>query len=458
MHLEFKWSEFLKFSFIFSILFFLLCLQTLTFSDVSSTNNKSIEPTNENSLTNTVKKNFINISENNNYNNKTSFSQNQNKTLNEQKIKIVAAGDFGCRPIAQNNIKQIELQKPDIFLVLGDLSYEPTMDCWYNMTKGLDSKIKIAIGNHEDYEEKAKGGSKELKDSLLKHYNLQNSYYSFDYGNVHFLVLDTQLEFSLDVFKILDEDEKEENNDNNKDEESNKPDAKYYATTLKDLLDSHNIKDEIPPFYLLKDEVIVEDIPLDTEQYKFVVNDLKKANNNPYIDWIVVMFHKPFYSSLTSHSQEYIMREKYQPLFDKYGVDIVLQGHNHFYNRTLPLQFNPQNVSKPIVDESNNPNKFFNPEGSIFSVIGLGGRSSHIFLNQPDYVVKQHNGFGFLSIEINGKELDAKYYDIGYKCNEQKLKESDLEEGDFTIYEMSSCKKDKSKNDLEIIDHYILSK
>jgi 3',5'-cyclic AMP phosphodiesterase CpdA len=458
MHLEFKWSEFLKFSFIFSILFFLLCLQTLTFSDVSSTNNKSIEPTNENSLTNTVKKNFINISENNNYNNKTSFSQNQNKTLNEQKIKIVAAGDFGCRPVAQNNINQIELQKPDIFLVLGDLSYEPTMDCWYSMTKGLDSKIKIAIGNHEDYEEKAKGGSKELKDSLLKHYNLQNSYYSFDYGNVHFLVLDTQLEFSLDIFKILDEDEKEENNDNNKDEESNKPDAKYYATTLKDLLDSHNIKAEIPPFYLLNDEVIVEDIPLDTEQYKFVVNDLKKANNDPFIDWIVVMFHKPFYSSLTSHSQEYIMREKYQPLFDKYGVDIVLQGHNHMYDRTLPLQFNPQNISKPIVDESNNPNKFFNPEGSIFSVIGLGGRSSHIFLHQPDYVVKQHNGFGFLSIEINGKELDAKYYDIGYKCKEQKLKESDLEEGDFTIYEMSSCKKDKSKNDLEIIDHYIISK
>jgi 3',5'-cyclic AMP phosphodiesterase CpdA len=458
MHLEFKWSEFLKFSFIFSILFCLLCLQTLTFSDVSSTSNKSIEPTNENSLTNTVKKNFINISENNNYNNKTSFSQNQNKTLNEQKIKIVAAGDFGCRPVAQNNINQIELQKPDIFLVLGDLSYEPTMDCWYSMTKGLNSKIKIAIGNHEDYEEKAKGGSKELKDSLLKHYNLQNSYYSFDYGNVHFLVLDTQLEFSLDIFKILDEDEKEENNDNNKDEESNKPNAKYYATTLKDLLDSHNIKAEIPPFYLLNDEVVVEDIPLETEQYKFVVNDLKKANNNPYLDWIVVMFHKPFYSSLTSHSQEYIMREKYQPLFDKYGVDIVLQGHNHMYDRTLPLQFNPQNISKPIVDESNNPNKFLNPEGSIFSVIGLGGRSSHIFLNQPDYVVKQHNGFGFLSIEIKGKELDAKYYDIGYKCKEQKLKESDLEEGDFTIYEMSTCKKDKSKNDLEIIDHYIISK
>ncbi|HSF49146.1 MAG TPA: hypothetical protein VLA74_00155 [Nitrososphaeraceae archaeon] len=37
---------------------------------------------------------------------------------------------------------------------------------------------------------------------------------------------------------------------------------------------------------------------------------------------------------------------------------------------------------------------------------------------------------------------------------------SDLEEGDFTIYEMSSCKNDKSKSkdSLEIIDHYTISK
>ncbi|MGZ5551207.1 MAG: metallophosphoesterase [Nitrososphaeraceae archaeon] len=460
MLLEFKWCDLIKFSFIFSVVFFLICLQTLSFQDVFSTNNnKSFESTNESNLTtNTSKKNFINISDDDDNN----TSHNQNQILNEQKIKIVAAGDFGCRPVAQNNIKQIELQKPDIFLVLGDLSYEPTMDCWYDMTKGLDSRIKIAIGNHEDEEEKAKGGSKELKDSLLKHYNLQNSYYSFDYRNIHFLVLDTQLEFSFDVFKMLEEEEEKariEETSNNKDDESNKPEAKYYATTLKDLLTKYNIKGEIPPYHLINDEVIVEDVPLNTEQYKFAAKDLEKANNNSSIDWIFVMFHKPFYSSLTSHMQEYIMREKYQPVFDKYGVDLVLQGHNHLYDRTLPLRFNPQNISKPIVDESNNTNKFVNPEGSIFSVIGLGGRSSHIFLNQPDYVVKQSNVFGFLSIEINGKELDAKYFDIGYKCNEQKLKEKDLEEGDFTVYEMSSCKNDnKSKDSLEIIDHYTISK
>jgi 3',5'-cyclic AMP phosphodiesterase CpdA len=453
MLLEFKCREFLKFSCIFSILFFLLCLQTLTFSDVFSTNNKDLESTNEGSLTNSVKKNFSNISDDDKNNN---TSVNQNQIINEQKIKIVAVGDFGCRPVAQDNIKQIELQKPDIFLALGDLTYEPTADCWYDMTKALDSKTKIAIGNHEDDEEKATGGSKELKDSLLEHYDLQNSYYSFDYGNVHFLVLDTQLEFSLNVFKQVEEEDKE-NDDNNKDDESNKPDAKYYATTLKDLLAKHDIKGEIPPYHLINDEMIVEDVPLNTKQYEFVVNDLEKTNNNSSIDWIIVMFHKPFYSSLSSHIQEYIMREKYQPVFDKYGVDMVLQGHNHIYDRTLPIKFNPNNISKPLVDESNNTNKFFNPEGSIFSVIGLGGRSSHIFLNQPDYVVKQHNGFGFLNIEINGKELDAKYYDIGYNCKEQQLKEKDLEEGDFTIFEMSSCKNNK-KDPVKIIDHYSISK
>ena len=41
------------------------------------------------------------------------------------------------------------------------------------------------------------------------------------------------------------------------------------------------------------------------------------------------------------------------------------------------------------------------------------------------------------------KNLDAKYYDIGYKCKKEKLKEKDLEEGDFKIYAMSTCKKDK---------------
>ena len=191
MFFEIKCCGSIKISFIFCILSFLIFLQTFTLQDVFSTTD-----TEKNSVTSNFNKNIINKTyvENNS-------TVNQTLTKDKQKIKIVTAGDFGCRPVPQNNIKQIELQNPDIFLVLGDLSYKPTMDCWYEMTKKLDSKTKIAIGNHEDDEEAEKGGSNALKDSLLEHYNLPNSFYSFDFGYVHFLVLDTQLEFSFNIFK-----------------------------------------------------------------------------------------------------------------------------------------------------------------------------------------------------------------------------------------------------------------
>ena len=49
---------------------------------------------------------------------------------------------------------------PELVLVPGDLSYKKTASCWINMTKPLDSKIKIAMGNHEDYEEEGTKGKK----------------------------------------------------------------------------------------------------------------------------------------------------------------------------------------------------------------------------------------------------------------------------------------------------------
>ena len=101
---------------------------------------------------------------------------------------------------AQENIKNIEKLDPELILVAGDLSYEKTPDCWFNMTKSVDSKTKIAIGNHDDYEEEGANGEN-LKKAILDHYNLNKSYYSFDYQNVHVLVMDTQLELSVETLE-----------------------------------------------------------------------------------------------------------------------------------------------------------------------------------------------------------------------------------------------------------------
>ena len=121
-------------------------------------------------------------------------------------------------------------------------------------------------------------------------------------------------------------------------------------------------------------------LELDEEQYKFVLDDLEKTSQNKDIDWIFVMFHKPMYSPLSKQFEEYIMRDKYQPIFDKYDIDLVIQGHNHIYSRTLPLSFNESNISKPIVDQNSSPSNntiFTNPIGTIFLVVGTGGGELH---------------------------------------------------------------------------------
>lgn len=54
--------------------------------------------------------------------------------------------------------------------------------------------------------------------------------------------------------------------------------------------------------------------------------------------WTVVVFHHPVYSSARGRDNKEV-RELWQPIFDKHGVDLVLQGHDHTYARTGPRRF-----------------------------------------------------------------------------------------------------------------------
>src|SRR4029453_5706499 len=53
-------------------------------------------------------------------------------------------------------------------------------------------------------------------------------------------------------------------------------------------------------------------------------------------DWKIAFFHHPLYSSGGRHGSDLQLREQLEPLFLKYGVDIVLAGHEHFYERIKP--------------------------------------------------------------------------------------------------------------------------
>lgn len=81
---------------------------------------------------------------------------------------------------------------------------------------------------------------------------------------------------------------------------------------------------------------------LDTEtdllgvQRGWLENDLAGAASNPGTDWIIAVLHRPPYSS-GSHGSQLDVREAWCPLFERHGVDVVFSGHDHCYERSIPI-------------------------------------------------------------------------------------------------------------------------
>lgn len=55
-------------------------------------------------------------------------------------------------------------------------------------------------------------------------------------------------------------------------------------------------------------------------------------------EWKIAFFHHPIYSSGGRHGSDTALRDQLEPLFLKYNVNVVLSGHDHFYERIKPQQ------------------------------------------------------------------------------------------------------------------------
>ncbi|MEV5840602.1 metallophosphoesterase family protein [Streptomyces sp. NPDC051985] len=73
-------------------------------------------------------------------------------------------------------------------------------------------------------------------------------------------------------------------------------------------------------------------------QLAFLEKELKAARSSSDIDWVVVAMHQVMISSSDANGADLGLREKYGPLFDRYGVDLVLCGHEHNYERSLSVR------------------------------------------------------------------------------------------------------------------------
>lgn len=74
---------------------------------------------------------------------------------------------------------------------------------------------------------------------------------------------------------------------------------------------------------------------LDKTQLDWLEKQLAGA---PKDEWKIAFFHHPLYSSARKHGSSLDLRKVLEPMFVKYGVNVVLAGHDHVYERIKPQQ------------------------------------------------------------------------------------------------------------------------
>jgi predicted MPP superfamily phosphohydrolase len=71
---------------------------------------------------------------------------------------------------------------------------------------------------------------------------------------------------------------------------------------------------------------------MDEKQLAWVETTLRDAKE----DWKICYFHHPLYSNAARHGADVAIRVRLEPLFIKYGVNVVFTGHDHVYERVKP--------------------------------------------------------------------------------------------------------------------------
>jgi hypothetical protein len=114
-------------------------------------------------------------------------------------------------------------------------------------------------------------------------------------------------------------------------------------------------------------------------------------------------------------------RDLYHNLFNEYGVDLVLAGHIHNYQRSYPLIYNSDNPSNPIIEQSailanggdnEENNVYVEAQGTVFAIVGTGGAKLHGLDDQTYFTANQFEDHGFLELKMinNGKSLAGQFY------------------------------------------------
>jgi 3',5'-cyclic AMP phosphodiesterase CpdA len=112
-------------------------------------------------------------------------------------------------------------------------------------------------------------------------------------------------------------------------------------------------------------------------QKRWLEAELKRTRADRGIDWIVVVMHQVVISTADKfNGADRGIREEWVPLFDKYGVDLVVCGHEHHYERTFPIRGAQQNETLTPIPVSTDLALADTTKGTVHMILGGGGTSA----------------------------------------------------------------------------------
>lgn len=154
-------------------------------------------------------------------------------------------------------------------------------------------------------------------------------------------------------------------------------------------------------FLCLDSNVYVD--PTDRKLQDWIDRDLSSTDAL----WKFVVFHHPPFNAGMEHFREQHMRAL-SPLFEKHGMDIALSGHEHTYQRTHPLRFEPADIGRAAlidgkdrrvsgkfsIDTQFDGDKATKPVGIIYIVTGAGGNDLYDsgFTGSPEKWLREDDG------------------------------------------------------------------
>ncbi|HEY0547980.1 MAG TPA: metallophosphoesterase, partial [Verrucomicrobiae bacterium] len=154
-------------------------------------------------------------------------------------------------------------------------------------------------------------------------------------------------------------------------------------------------------------------------QLNWLRDDL--ANNTQ--PWVIVYFHHSLYTKGTHNSDTesdlIALRQNYNPILEAYGVDLVLMGHSHVYERSYLLDghygLSTTLTESMKLDAGNGREegggayrKNEENRGVVYSIVGSSGQALGGTLNHPAHVVSL-NLLGSLLVDVNSNRLDAMF-------------------------------------------------